>query len=420
MSDERGEGVPVAAPDAQTTWQELLGSNLAPGDVLAEKYRLDELVGKGAMGFVVRAWHLQLDEPVAVKFLLPELVESEEALARFEREARAAFKIKSEHVSRVLDVGRVDEGAPFMVMEFLQGRDLAEILDERGALPSQEAVDYLLQACEAIAEAHELGIVHRDLKPENLFVVTRNDGSACVKVLDFGLSKLLPTGSGERPRALTSHQQVMGTAQYMSPEQWMSTKDVGPSTDIWSLGIILYELVSEHSPFLRDKMAQMCNAVLREPLPPLDATRAGLPSGLAEVVARCAAKQAADRYANVGELALALAPFASPSGATLAARIARRVAQGMTSDPQPSQPELPISRPAPKSSPAVLALPRLGLQGPGGIVESWAELIHEESHTTSRRPLAIGAALIVVALIVLGLAWTSGAPDTPAPASAPR
>jgi eukaryotic-like serine/threonine-protein kinase len=403
-------------PD-RPSWDQLLEGELASGDVLAEKYRLDAVIGRGAMGFVLRAWHLQLEEPVAVKFLLPELAENAEALARFEREARAAFKIKSEHVSRVLDVGRIESGAPFMVMEFLEGTDIAQIIESRAPIPVDEAVDYLLQACDAIAEAHNLGIVHRDLKPENLFVTRRRDGSACVKVLDFGLSKLLPLDPNKRQRALTSSEQVMGTAHYMSPEQWMSTKDVGPETDIWSLGVILYEAITAHSPFLRDKLAQMCNAVLRDKPPPLADKLPSAPPGLEDAILCCLHKTPEDRYATVGELAEALAPFGTESGHALALRIARVSEQAPSSIPM----SVPGSRYAPSPPVEIVhakqptpsepkPLPRLGLRESDGTVDTWHEIIHEAPPApSSRRTIAIGAALLFLALLLLGIAWTSDA-----------
>src|SRR5262245_59127005 len=160
------------------------------GEVLAGKYRVDRVLGVGGMGVVVAAHHIELDDKVAIKFLLPETLENGEAVARFAREARAAVKIKSEHVARVSDVGKLESGAPYMVMEYLVGSDLAGWLDERGPLPIDQVVEFVLQASEAIAEAHSLGIVHRDLKPANLFAIRRPDGALSIKVLDFGISKM--------------------------------------------------------------------------------------------------------------------------------------------------------------------------------------------------------------------------------------
>src|SRR4051812_29611172 len=206
------------------------------GDVLAGKYRVDKILGAGGMGVVVAAHHVQLDERVAIKFLLPEALGNAEAVARFAREARAAVKIKSEHVARVIDVGTLETGAPYMVMEYLEGGDLSQVLASRGPLPVEEAVEYVLQACEAIAHAHALGIVHRDLKPANLFLIRRPDGTNAIKVLDFGISKVMPGKSASSDNAMTRTRTVMGSPLYMSPEQMASTRDVDGRTDLWALG----------------------------------------------------------------------------------------------------------------------------------------------------------------------------------------
>ncbi len=165
-----------------------MSEEVREGDVLAGKFRIERVLGQGGMGVVVAATHIQLDERVALKFLLPEALINSDAVARFAREARAAVKIKSEHVARVSDVGTLESGSPYMVMEYLHGQDLADWVRDRGAMPISDAVEFVLQACEALAEAHALGIVHRDLKPANLFVTLRADGTPCVKVLDFGIS----------------------------------------------------------------------------------------------------------------------------------------------------------------------------------------------------------------------------------------
>src|SRR5688572_29422387 len=188
-----------------------------PGDLLAGKYRVEQVLGAGGMGVVVAARHEQLDERVALKFLLPQCAAHPEVVARFAREGRAAAKIKSKHVARVRDVGTLESGAPYLVMEHLEGRTLASVLEERGQLAIADAVDYLLQACEALAEAHALGIVHRDLKPSHLFLKHRADGSECVKVLDFGISKVgTGTGTGSD---ITRTEASLGSPLYMSPEQ---------------------------------------------------------------------------------------------------------------------------------------------------------------------------------------------------------
>jgi serine/threonine-protein kinase len=271
------------------------------------------------MGVVVAATHLQLEDKFAIKFLLPEAAKSADVVSRFEREARAAVKIKSEHVARVHDVGKLDNGSPFMVMEFLNGRDLADTVERQGALPWAAAVEYVLQACEALAEAHAAGIVHRDLKPANLFLIQRADGSPCIKVLDFGISKMV--GSASMP-GMTKTSAVMGSPLYMSPEQLKSSKDVDHRTDIWSLGSILYELLSGNPPFIADTMPQLCLMILQEPPAPLSQIRHDVPPQLEAVIRKCQEKDPNHRFQNVAELSAALAQFVTGRARLSAERIA--------------------------------------------------------------------------------------------------
>jgi serine/threonine-protein kinase len=239
------------------------------GDVLAGKYRVDKIIGMGGMGVVVGAHHLELDERVALKFLLPEALANDEAVARFAREARAAVKIKNEHVARVSDVGRLPNGAPYMVMEYLEGVDLATLIKQRGQLSVAEVVDYVLQACEALAEAHCIGIIHRDLKPSNLFIIRRSDGSICVKLLDFGISKVVGLVGSGGDMGMTRTAAVMGSPLYMSPEQMESSRNVDARTDIWAAGVILYELLSGRPPFEGDTLPEICVKIATHPLPPI-------------------------------------------------------------------------------------------------------------------------------------------------------
>jgi serine/threonine-protein kinase len=303
-------------------WEDSVGDIVSPGDVVAGKYRVDRLLGTGGMGIVVEAFHLHFEERVAIKFLVPQAA-TEESLTRFEREARAAFKIKSEHVARVIDVGKLDGQVPYMVMEYLEGTDLGILLTDRRAFPIDAAVEYVLQALEAVSEAHALGIVHRDLKPENLFLTKRTDGTPCIKVLDFGLSKATKEDvSQQRQRALTGTAQVMGTPQYMSPEQWMSARDVGPATDQWALGVILYELVTGVQPFEQEQLAQLCTQVLRGEPEPVLKLRPDAPPGLVQIINRCLRKEPKHRFPNVGEMALALLEYGPPRARTSVKRIA--------------------------------------------------------------------------------------------------
>ncbi|HWZ89167.1 MAG TPA: serine/threonine-protein kinase, partial [Polyangiaceae bacterium] len=302
-------------------------AGVVPGQILLGKYRIERVLGVGGMGVVVAATHVQLEERVAIKFLLPEALGHGEAVARFVREARAAVKIKSEHVARVSDVGTLENGAPYIIMEYLEGSDLAGLVQARGPLPIEEAIEALLQACEAIAEAHSLGIVHRDLKPANLFVIRRADGTPSVKVLDFGISKLTgPPGSGS-DMSMTKTSAIMGSPLYMSPEQMASSRDVDARTDIWALGVILFEILTGRIPFEADSMPQLCAMILQSPTPPLRRFRPDAPEGLERVIFHCLEKNRAQRYATIADLAAALLPFASRRAKNSIERISR-VIQG--------------------------------------------------------------------------------------------
>jgi serine/threonine protein kinase len=293
---------------------------VAPGDVLAGKYRVERVLGAGGMGVVVQATHLELDERVAMKFLLPHAVESTEAAARFVREARAAVKIKSEHVARVTDVGRLENGAPYIVMEYLHGADLSAVL-QRGPLPIEDAVDFVVQASDAMAEAHAAGIVHRDLKPSNLFMASRADGTPIIKVLDFGISKVNVPDTSEA--ALTRTTTIMGSPFYMSPEQMRSSKDVDHRTDIWALGVILYELLAGTQPFNGETLPQLVAAILSEPPQSLRALRPEVPPDLEAVVIHCLEKDRDRRFQSIGAMAQALVNFTSGRSRHTAERIMR-------------------------------------------------------------------------------------------------
>jgi eukaryotic-like serine/threonine-protein kinase len=295
-----------------------LTSPIHQGALIAGKYRVTRILGEGGMGVVVAAVHEQLDQPVALKFLLPDLVSSSEIVQRFTREARAAVKIHSEHVARVLDVGTTETGTPFMVMEYLEGGDLAEVLASRGPLPVQEAVGYLLEACEAIAEAHSLGVVHRDLKPANLFLARKPSGKPVVKVLDFGISKAPSTS---RDAVVTSAKAMMGSPGYMSPEQMVDGSTAVARSDIWSLGVVLYELLSGTLPFTGDTMPELVAAILSKIPAPVAVARGDVPAGMQGVIDRCLQKDPAARYADIGELARALVPFGPARGELSVERI---------------------------------------------------------------------------------------------------
>jgi len=330
---------------------------VSAGDVIADKYVVEGVLAVGGMGAVLRAWHRDLEQRVAIKVMLRELATNPEAEARFLREARASVKLRSEHVARVVDVSRLETGEPFMVMEFLDGQDLSCVLAERGPLPIDEAVDMVLQASEAVAEAHSLGIIHRDLKPPNLFLTHDAYGAPVIKVLDFGISKFRQPDSPNTGPGLTGISVVMGTPNYMSPEQMRSARSADARSDIWSLGAILYELLTGKLAFEGDGLTEVIAAVLTQPTPRPRPLRPDVPERLDEVVARCLAKDPEARFASVAELVHAAAPFGSArarisqqrvkleprvAAARTAPPATRPSLQIVASDDEPSQPVLAV------------------------------------------------------------------------------
>ncbi len=299
------------------------GSPVEVGEVLAGKYRVEQVLGVGGMGVVVSAIHLQLDEPVALKFLLPEALKNPEVVERFGREARAAAKIKSEHVARVIDVGQLPTGSPYLVMEYLDGEDLSRVVSRRGPLPVDEAVSYILQACDAIGEAHSRGIIHRDLKPSNLFLAKRPGESAVIKVLDFGISKIVQ--GIEEEGKLTQTQSVLGSPMYMPPEQMTSARSADARSDIWSLGAILYELLTGSTPFTGSTITELIVAVLNTPVEPPRTGRPEIPEGIDRLICRCLDKVRDQRFDDVGALAQALEEFAPADDRRRVARIVKLV-----------------------------------------------------------------------------------------------
>jgi serine/threonine protein kinase len=336
--------------------------------VIAAKYRVDAVVGSGGMGIVFAATHLQLKERFAIKILHPEASLRTDSVERFLREARVAMKLRGEHVVRIYDVGTLDDSSPFIAMECLEGRDLRTVLLEDGKLDPSTAVEYVLHACEAIAEAHALGVIHRDLKPANLFLTHGTDGAPSVKVLDFGVSKIrgtlaawedplsttspardpdaapesVPPDLAETTRApgITRTRALLGSPRYMAPEQLRSPRDVDVRADIWALGAILFELLAGEPPFDGDSLDELRRAVTSAPAPPLR----GTPPQLEWVVHRCLAKSPRQRFAGVSELAEALRPFASEEGARCIHRVARLARGPLTSSGStiPALPATPV------------------------------------------------------------------------------
>ncbi|WP_394841034.1 serine/threonine protein kinase [Pendulispora brunnea] len=274
------------------------------GDLVASKYRIERVLGYGDMGLVVAARHLQLGFLVAIKFMRPE-AQSESRAARFFREARAVARLRGEHTARITDYGSPDGGAPYIVMEHLEGIDLKALVQRRGKLPIEEAVGYLIDACKAMDEAHRVGIVHRDLKPKNLFLTHRPDGTPLVKVLDFGISKLTETAEDEHASS-TESGSILGSPGFMSPEQIRDSKQVDARSDIYGLGAVLYYLLANDYPFSAISVSDLLEKILHEPPHSLRDRRPDVPAAIEAIVSRCLQKDPSDRYPNVKELMDAL------------------------------------------------------------------------------------------------------------------
>jgi serine/threonine-protein kinase len=309
------------------------------------KYCVERTLGEGGIGIVVRARHLELRQPVAIKALL--LRDDEEQVARFMREARASVQLRGEHVAKVTDVGRLDDGTPFMVMEYLDGEDLGALC-ERQRVPLADAIGFVLQACEGIAEAHALGIIHRDIKPRNLFLTRNERGRPLVKVLDFGLAKTF--GNAGKDSHVTGVLTIAGSPPYMSPEQVRALRDVDVRADVWSLGVCLYELLSGETPFDAPTIPEVCARILMDKPTPIEQWVNDVPEEVRDALARCFAKERDQRFVDLAELATALEPYASADARGAADRIREALSAAPTPQPSaddvqdpsdPSNPEAP-------------------------------------------------------------------------------
>jgi serine/threonine protein kinase len=276
-----------------------------PGELVAGKYRIHRVLGRGGMGVVLAAHHELLNQRVAVKVLT---VRDKTGVSRFLREARSTACLGGLHVAHVMDAGILPGGAPFIVMEHLEGSDLKHLLEIRGSLPVEEAVGYVLEACEGLAQAHARRIVHRDLKPANLFLTVQPNGSPIVKILDFGISKPL-ANSSEKTGTLTEEHTTLGSPAYMAPEQIRAAKGADTRSDIWSIGVVLFELLVGAPPFARNSLGELFAAILETEAPKLGDRLHGAPPELGEALAKCLQRDPALRFHDVLELARAIAPF---------------------------------------------------------------------------------------------------------------
>jgi serine/threonine protein kinase len=338
--------LPARATPAQAEGEDCsTGHGLEPGRVFAGKYKLVQRIAEGGMGVVWHATHLGLGADVALKLIRSDHLAQEAFVTRLLQEARLVASLHSEHVNRVLDVSRTDQGTPYLVLEYLEGQDLLRHLQDHGPIEPQRAVDYLIQTCEALAEAHGVGIVHRDLKPENLFLSLEADGSTVLKVLDFGISqRLAPEQNNSSPLSLE------GTPSYMAPEQITRAQEVDSRSDIWALGIILHELCTGRTPFEHESVSGVFEKVLAEDPPPLELERVEAPEGLGSVVKKCLMRDPQQRYQDVVELARALAPFGvDSSAAERVAKVASTTRERVTAAAAARSPRPQSDAPAPST-----------------------------------------------------------------------
>jgi eukaryotic-like serine/threonine-protein kinase len=393
------------------------------------------------MGIVVAAMHVDLGQRVAVKFMRPAMAVHPDQRERFLREARAAVLLRSQHVARMLDVGTLEDGLPYIVMELLEGRDLAALLKAEGPQAVSDAVEFVLQVCEAVGEAHAAGIVHRDLKPANLFVTQDVSGSPCVKVLDFGISKIVGADL-----AITDDDQALGSPLYMSPEQMRSPKDVDARTDIWALGVVLYELLAGLTPFHAETTHELWGRIIMGQVTPLGERRSEVPPGLDAAILRCLRADLEQRWQNAAEFASALAPYAPPRARAYPERVAHvlgvlspSAAQATASSPAAtagsgsveSTTPLPhaaaIPPPPAAELPAAMASSPLSAGGETSLAlmssrHGHAQPSEEQPARPHRRApvlvaIAIAAVAALTAIFVAASAWDPPAAPTPTPAA---
>jgi serine/threonine protein kinase len=369
---------------------------------VVDKYTIVRVLGRGGMGAVYEARHAKLARRVAIKFLLPEFAANRDVLRRFENEAKAAGGLEHPNLAAVTDFGRADDGSPYLVMEFLEGEDCAKLLRRQGALSVSRAANIVVQACRGLAVAHKATIVHRDLKPENLFVTDAGDGSDLIKVLDFGIAKLRVSDAS----VVTGTGATFGTAFYMSPEQARGAGEVDPRTDVWSLGVVLYELLSGRKPFMGEQFLEVIHQILSLDPTPLATLRPDLPPKVVAAVESAMKKDSAQRLSSVAALAEVLAPFAGVR---------------WSSEPSHAAPPMAPTLATPATQVGLSKGVGVGV-GELGVQASVARRPESRAPGTSRGPalkivLGVGTAVALIAVIVLTLSRRPG--ENAAPLGAP-
>lgn len=372
------------------------------GERFAERYVVSHIAGGGGMSVVVGARHDRLGQLMAVKFLTVPAQLGREAVQRFLQEARAVASLRSEHIVRVTDAGTDEKGRHFIAMEYLEGSDLARLLRENGPVEAQVAVGYILHACEGLAEAHAVGIVHRDLKPANLFATQRIDGTPLIKVLDFGISKITNVTGVTSEQILSHRDLLLGTPAYMAPEQLRTPNEVDARTDVWALGLILFELLTGKNPFAAPTAPEIFAAVLAEGDPPsADAYRSDLPPGLSDVIARCLRRDPVLRTASVGVLASELMAWSPPWAHEAGYRAARMCQSDPAAEPERAQaPVSPVGSDQTSHATPVGISPRASIR-------------------SVRGRLFVGLAGVLLVAAVLVLRSSGRAPETKRDAQSP-
>lgn len=388
-----------------------------PGEVLDGKYRIERFLGEGGMGAVAKATHVVRRAPVALKFISGAILSFPGAIERFVNEGVAASQIDSDHVVKVFDVGRLPNGAPYLVMEFLDGRDLGDLLASEGPrLVPARAVHFALQMLRALQTAHNAGIVHRDMKPSNCFVVEKDGEPDFVKLVDFGISKVRSAEDGHESANLTRTNSALGTPLYMSPEQARSPRDVDHRSDLYSVGAILYEMLGGRTPYTSEtgEYTEILFKIFTTEPEPLGALSPEVPEGLAAVVHRALTRNRDARFGSALEMAEALAPFADARSATLLAKL--RAVRGRSASPSGPASIAPASAPlsrqpataAPILSGAISGEP--GLRAPSvptdiGLTRDTAP----QKHTARNATLAVVlAAAFVAAIGIAGIVLLRG------------
>ena len=377
------------------------------GEVLEGKYRVEQLLGEGGMGAVAKATHMLRRAPVAIKFMSPAVLALQGAVERFVNEGVAASQIDSDHVVKVFDVGRMPTGAPYLVMEYLDGCDLGQLLArEGGRLDQTRTVHFGLQILRALQTAHASGIIHRDMKPSNCFVINKDGEPDFVKLVDFGISKVRSDDAAGRSANLTRTNSALGTPLYMSPEQARSPRDVDHRADLYSVGAILYELLTGRTPYISEsgEYTEILFKIFTTEPEPLRSLRPEIDDGLAAIVHHALTRDPNQRFSSASEFAEALAPWADERSAQVIARV--RGGRGRSMAP-PSQSFTPPQRVVTNPGARANTYPTAGdaLRAPRvptdvGVTRETPPQVGQPAPKASRAPLVL--AFVAVVLLCAG------------------